>query len=105
MVPDRWQPSDEDDLRRAIDNSDLVENHWFEGKREVNSSESSRRKIAKAIASLAIDGGTLVVGIEEIKAERTWSLQPQPLQGLSERIALIATSAIDPPVPDPHADN
>jgi len=49
--------------------------------------------------SFAIDGGTLIYGVAEDKVNRTFSLAPQPLNGLAEKIENIAPSSlVDPPL-------
>ena len=74
-----------------------MENHFIDCKREV-SSKSDNRETARDLASFAIDGGVVLIGVAEDKATRTFSLAPQPLSGLAEKIENIAANVIDPPL-------
>jgi hypothetical protein len=94
----RWQPRVEADIQRAIDDDLLRETHFFELKREVGSTPGARKETARDLASLAVDGGALLIGLEEDKANRTWTLAPQPLAGLTERVENIASLLVDPPL-------
>jgi hypothetical protein len=71
----------------------------LELKRELTSSKSSNREFARDLASFAVDGGTIIVGIEERKTAGDVVLKPQPLAGLPERIESIARTIPDPPLP------
>lgn len=94
----RWEPSSEAAIVAAINDGTLVESHYFDVKREVGASSGERADLARHLASFAIDGGSLLIGVEEDKAARTWHLAPQPLDGLPERLEQIATQYIDPPL-------
>ncbi|MEU7863346.1 ATP-binding protein [Nonomuraea sp. NPDC049141] len=51
------------------------------------------------MASFAIDSGTLIYGVAEDKVNRTFTLAPQPLNGLAEKLEQIGRSTlIDPPL-------
>ncbi len=94
----RWQPTTEAELRSVIDAGLLQETHYLDAKREIGDSGGPRKETARDLASFAIDGGGLVIGVEENKEERTWTLAPQPLNGLAERVESIATHLVDPPL-------
>lgn len=96
MAP--WTPRTGADLRRVIADGDLQENNNVDVKREVGDSPSSRKETAKDIASFAINGGALLVGIAEDKENRRWALAPFELAGQVERVEQIAANRIDPPV-------
>lgn len=105
----RWQPRTEQDITDAIDGGLIAETHYFDAKREVGPSSGDRKELGRDLASFAIDGGALLIGLEELKEERTWRLAPQPLDGLAERVEQIATQLVDPPlfvqvsdIPSPH---
>ena len=51
------------------------------------------------MASFAVDGGLIVVGLAEDKERRTFDLRPVALAGLAERVDQVARSSIDPPLP------
>ncbi len=90
----RWQPRSESDLIAAIEARVLEETHHLEVKRELG----SNKELARDLASFAIDGGALLVGVDEDKEARRWIPAPMPLAGLSERVELVARHSIDPPL-------
>lgn len=92
-------PQSEPELRAAVEGGMLAETHFLDMKREVGVKPSDRAELARDLAQFAVDGGALFIGIEENKATKTWSLAPQSLVGLQERIEQIANSQIDPPLP------
>lgn len=99
MTPSRWQPRTEDEIQAGIDNGLLVESHYFDGKRQVGDNPNARKETARDLASFAMHGGLLLIGVEEHKdSEPRWTLAPQPLEGQAERIEQVATTAIDPPL-------
>lgn len=65
-------------------------------KRELKVGKSANQEHARDVASFAVDGGTLVIGIGEDKTTGTFFLAPQPLAGLSERVESIAATIPDP---------
>lgn len=90
----RWTPATEQDIVDAIRNGTLKENHHLEVKQSANN-----ESIAATLASLAIDGGTFLLGIEEIKhSAGNKSLQAKPLltEGQQERIDQIARNSVEP---------
>ena len=93
----RWTPKTEADLQAVIDQGLLHETQYLDAK-EVPSTKGDNKETAKDMASFAIDSGTLIIGIAEDKTNRTFSLAPQPLNGLPERIEQIARSIPDPPL-------
>jgi hypothetical protein len=92
----RWQPTSEAEISQAIDGDLLHESHYLDMKRQVGDNTRQRKETAADLASFALDGGGLLIGIEEDKENRTWSLAPQSLDGLSERVEQVAASAVDP---------
>lgn len=94
-LPPYWRPTSEADIERAIRDDLLCESHTLDCKREIGS-KADRKETARDLASFAIDSGALLVGVEEDKANRIFSLAPQPLSGLAERVEDIAWSIIDP---------
>lgn len=93
----RWTPSSEADLREALTNGVLEETHYLELKREISAGKGANKELARDLAQFAIDGGTLIVGIEE-HDDVPPTLAPVPLAGLPERIEQIARSIPDPPL-------
>lgn len=95
-MTERWAPATEADIVESIANGTLRENHYLELKQSANNGS-----IAATLASLAIDGGTFILGIEEIvDAQKNKTLSPKPLQteGMPERIDQIARNNIEPPL-------
>jgi hypothetical protein len=93
----QWVPRSEADLAEAVSQGLLEETHYLELKREIPAGKSANRELARDLASLAVDGGTLIVGVAEDETGAR-SLAPQPLDGLPERIEAVARSATDPPL-------
>lgn len=94
----RWHPDTEADMQAAITEGLLEETHYLDVKREIKSGSSANKELARDLASFAIDGGTVNVGVDEDKATNTLSLAPQPLKGLPERVEQVARSVADPPL-------
>lgn len=96
----RWSPESEQDLQQAIDDGLLEETHYLDVKRELAAGKpAANKELARDLAQFAIDGGLLLVGIEEDKQTTAKALAPVVLSGLPERIENIARTAIDPPLP------
>lgn len=98
LSPDvpRWTPETEDDLKSALDGGLLEESHWLDLKREIEPGRSANRELARDLSSFAIDGGVLLVGVEE--ADGKLALAPQRLTGLAERVEQVARTIPDPPL-------
>ena len=89
-----WIPRTEDELRSGLQDGLLRESHHLDLKRHPPSGKGGNKDIAKDIASLAIDGGVLVFGVDEASG----TLSPFRLTGFSERVDQIARSLIDEPL-------
>jgi hypothetical protein len=76
----------------------VVENHYSELKRTYAPTDSGRREMAKDIAALALDGGTMVIGVDEDNTGRAVALVPVELAGFAERLDQAALHRCDPPV-------
>ena len=92
----RWDPRTEADLQAAIDDGLLEESHYLDLKEKTPSGKGDNKETARDLASFAIDGGTLIIGIGEDKENRRFSLTPTPLKGMAEKIEQIARSNTDP---------
>ena len=91
-----WPPRTETALETAAKDRHLVEKHGLELKRELPpGSDSSNKELARDLASLAIDGGLLIIGVDE---DKNYALTPVPLEGLAERVEQVAGSRIDEPL-------
>jgi hypothetical protein len=92
-TPGPWPPSSEAQLALAARNGLLTESHTLDLKRELSRSDSANRDIAKDIAAFSLDGGAIIIGVDEETSPP--SLYPVPLDGLAERIEQIAASRVD----------
>ena len=93
----RWTPKTEADLQAAITGGLIEEKHYFDAKEKL-ATKGDNKELARDLSSFAIDGGTMIVGLAEDKENSTFSLAPQPLQGLPEKVEQVAHSIPDPPL-------
>lgn len=93
----RWTAENEADIQDALINGLITESHYLDLK-EAPATKGDNKEAARDMASFAIDGGTLIVGVAEDKDNRTFTLSPQPLNGLAEKMEQIARSIPDPPL-------
>ncbi|GAA0989181.1 hypothetical protein GCM10009555_072600 [Acrocarpospora macrocephala] len=89
----RWTPKSEAELKAAVDGRLLGEGHFLDFKEQPN---SNNKESARDMASFAIDGGMLIIGVSEDKDAGTFDLAPQPLKGLGEKFEQIARSVPTP---------
>lgn len=92
-----WMPKTEADLQAAVDGGLFEESHHLDLKKAPNS-KGDNKELARDLASFAVDGGTLIIGVQENKDSRTFELAPQPLNGLPEKIEQVARTIPDPPL-------
>ena len=97
QVP-RWVPTTESDLRTALADGVLEETHHIELKRELAPGKGANKELARDLAQFAVDGGTLIIGVNEAAEGRPAALTPVELAGLAERVEQIARSVVDPPL-------
>ena len=93
----RWTPKTEADLQAAITGGLFEESHYLDLKKAPNS-KGDNKELARDLSSFAVDGGTLIIGVQENKESRTFELAPQPLNGLPEKIEQVARTIPDPPL-------
>jgi hypothetical protein len=93
-----WLPRTEAEMSEAADQGLLEEGHHLDVKREIPAGSRANRELARDLASFAVDGGTLIVGIGEDAEAGSFTLMPQPMSGLAERIELVARTVPDPPL-------
>lgn len=91
-----WDPQTESDLAQAIELELLEETHHLELKAGVPNGSSANKELAQDLAQFAIDGGLILIGVEE--RDEALTMAPVPLPGLCERIEQIAQTRIDPPL-------
>jgi hypothetical protein len=87
------EPRTEEELQRLALNGLLEETHWLDLKRELGSGNAANKDLAKDIAAFALDGGTIVVGVDEDTSPP--GLWPVPVDGLPERIEQVARMRVD----------
>jgi hypothetical protein len=86
----------ETDLQAAIDDGLLEERHAVDIKRELPpKSDSANKSLAQDLAAFAINGGQLVIGVDEGPPIAPW---PVPLAGLPERVESVALGRVSPPL-------
>jgi hypothetical protein len=93
----RWEPQTEAELLQAYNEGMLEERNWCDLKREVENTKSANKELARDLASFAIDGGTLIIGLDEAEPGGS-PLHPVLLANLAERVEQIALNRIDPPL-------
>ncbi len=97
--PERFAPTSWSDVEAAAAAGTLDESRWVELKKDVPaSSKGSNRELAKDLASLSVDGGTLIVGIEEESAGVAGEVTGADISSLSTRINQVAQSTVQPPL-------
>lgn len=90
-----WLPKTEKEIVDAVTSGSLEESSIFDAKKEL---PSKNLEIAKDIASMANDGGTIIFGIDEDENKRLTILNPIPLSGQAERIDNIVRTSIAEPL-------
>lgn len=86
-------PETEDELRLLVDGGRLGERNAIDLKRELGTRAKANVELARDLASLAAQGGLLIVGVDEGPPA---SLTPTPLSGLKEKIANVARDGVRP---------
>ena len=94
----RWMPSDESELLAAFNDGLLEEKNWCDLKRELSAGRGANAELARDLASFAVDGGTLIIGLDERCAGGS-PLTPVDLSAVTrERIESVAAMKVDPPL-------
>lgn len=104
----RWGPATWSDVVEAAAGGLLDETHWVDLKRELATGKATiNTDLAKDLASLAVDGGLLVIGIEDHNSH-AGNVCGVELAGLADRVDQIARDKVRPSlvvrsveVPDP----
>ncbi|MBD8728261.1 helix-turn-helix domain-containing protein [Frigoribacterium sp. CFBP 13707] len=94
----RWKPKTEDDIRALTASGDLDESHHLDAKREIGRSKAAHRETARDLASFAIDGGALIIGVGE-SDDHTFYCSPVDVDsGIVEQLEQIAANTVRPPL-------
>jgi hypothetical protein len=104
----RWMPTAWSDVVEAAAGGLLDESHWVDLKRELPAGKRTHNtELAQDLASLAVDGGLLVVGIEDHDS-RAGKVCGVELARLADRVDQVARDKVRPslvvrshPVGDP----
>ena len=91
-------PADEGQLHSMLVQGLLDEGHSVELKRELPPGTTANKELSRDLCQFTIDGGVLVIGVDEGDETTRPSLTPVDLAGLPERIEEVAANRIDPPL-------
>jgi Schlafen, AlbA_2 len=90
-----WIPRSVEHLEESITTQMIGETHYLDCK-QFTESGGVPSSAAKCAASLAVDGGVLILGIAENKALRRFELKPVGLRGLRDAVDSSITSRVSP---------
>jgi hypothetical protein len=93
-----WLPNDETQLQSALDQGLLKEQHTLDFKGALPPGKGTNKELAKDLAQFAIDGGVLVIGVDDNDTTIPPKLTPVSLNGLKERVDQVARTIPDPPM-------
>lgn len=85
------------EVESAADSGVLDESAWVEHKRDVPaSSKGANRELAKDLASLSVDGGTLLIGV----VDKTLDVVgvTEPFESVRTRVVQVASTVVSPPL-------
>ena len=88
-----WRPSSYEDVERAI--GVLKETATLDFKKALSKGQGAL-DLAKDCAAMAIEGGSIVVGVAEDGAARAASLEPIELAGAPERVQQVVDANVYP---------
>ena len=92
----RWTPIAWSDVVEAAAGGLLDESHWVDLKREFPAGKRTHNtELAQDLASLAVDGGLLVVGVEDHDS-RAGKVCGVELAGLADRVDQVARDKVRP---------
>lgn len=89
-------PKNEDELKDAIGSGQIEESHYLDFKAKLDQGKNGNKSLAGDIASFAIDGGVMILGVSEVGPG--FKAAPINIDGLSEKIENVAFTLIQPPV-------
>lgn len=94
----RWEPTSEQDLKTAIEQGIIFENHYVELKAGLGNTREANLELARDLAQFAIDSGVIIFGIKE-NSDQIPTLRPVTLSGFAEKVEQVARTIPDPPLP------
>lgn len=93
-LPPMWRPTSEAELKEALENGAFTESHY----RDAKKAERKPAKLAADMASFAIDGGLLVVGVAEPEQGRFELAPLENTDQLCESFESTALTKCEPPL-------
>jgi hypothetical protein len=94
----RWAPAVWSDVVEAAIGGLLDESHWVDLKQELPAGKATfNTELAKDLASLAVDGGLLVIGVEDHDS-RAGNVRGVELGKMADRVDQIARGKVRPPL-------
>lgn len=94
----RWTPAGWSDVVEAAAGGLLDESHWVDLKQELPVGKRTHNtELAQDLASFAVDGGLLVIGVEDHNS-RAGKVRGVELAKLADRVDQIARNKVRPPL-------
>lgn len=94
--PELWVPRTAVELELALADGVFIEDHHHDLKRELPPRDNAG--LAVDLASFAVDGGIIIVGVDEDQDTGALTPSPMTLKGIAERVAQVALSRLQPPL-------
>lgn len=91
-----WIPTDEAGLRAAVEHGVLAETSQLDVKQALPP-PGKNKDLAKDICAMTVEGGQLIYGVGGDDPTRPDRLTPIALEGVAERVDLVAQTAIAEP--------
>lgn len=88
-----WQPSTTQEIEEAVHAGTLAEGPQFDAKAQL---PSKNEELAKDVAAMTVDGGTLLYGVGEDSNGHLTVLSPIDLKGTPEKIDQVVQTSIAP---------
>lgn len=95
-----WFPRSAEELEAAVDAGTVTEGYFLDFK-EFSTRGSGKPSgpgptVAKAAASLAVDGGVLILGVSEDKPKSRFECKPVSLTGLRDQVDQVIANRVTP---------
>ncbi len=90
-----WIPRTVEELEHAVESNSVTESHYLDCK-EFTAPNGVPKTVAKCVASLAVDGGVLILGVGEDKQAQHFVMKPTPLTGLRDAVDAMISNRVTP---------
>jgi hypothetical protein len=90
-----WIPRSVDELESAVESELVSDSHHLDFKAFTQAGKIPDTA-AKCTASLAVDGGVLIIGVGEDKKARRFLLEPKPLVGVRDALDSMIANRVTP---------